>query len=181
MFGLGLNKQSIEDVPVHNEIPLNASWESITELKTQSKHVAINPPVGHFFRFFQTFLDFFRFLQTFRDFYSLFETSLDFYRLFSLIIQAESLNSADYVGFINKITDTIIKDIIHEQTMNSGIIGSKLKVSGTTVFVVLYKRVTLLQLKNWRKQFLSIITKQQINQDQVATSFVNFINTQLKE
>ena len=52
MFGLGLNKQSIEDVPVHNEIPLNAIWESITELKTQSKHVAINPPVGHFFRFF---------------------------------------------------------------------------------------------------------------------------------
>ena len=91
------------------------------------------------------------------------------------------MNSADYVGFINKITDTIIKDIIHEQTMNSGIIGSKLKVTGTPVFVVLYKRVTLLQLKNWRKQFLSIITKQQINQDQVATSFVNFINTQLKE
>ena len=45
MFGLGLNKQSIEDVPIHNEIPLTAIWESITELKTQSKHVAINPPV----------------------------------------------------------------------------------------------------------------------------------------
>lgn len=84
------------------------------------------------------------------------------------------------MGFINKITDTIVKDIIHEQTMNSGIIGSKLKVTGTNTFVILYKRVTLLQLKNWRKQFLAIITKQQINQDQVASSFVHFINTQLK-
>lgn len=91
------------------------------------------------------------------------------------------MNSADYIGMINSITDVIVKDIIREQTMSSGIIGSKLKVTGTNVFVILYKRVTLFQLKNWRKQFLTIITKHQINQDQVATSFVNFINTQLKE
>lgn len=44
-FGLGLNKQSIADVPVYKEIPFTAIWESITELKTQAKHVAINPPV----------------------------------------------------------------------------------------------------------------------------------------
>lgn len=90
------------------------------------------------------------------------------------------MNTADYIGYINKITDTIVKDVLHEQTMNSGIVGTKLKVTGTDLFVVLYKRVTLLQLKNWRKQYLAIITKQQINQDQVASSFVNFINTQLK-
>lgn len=65
--------------------------------------------------------------------------------------------------------------------MNGGLIGSKIHVSGTSTFVVLMKRVTLMQLKNWRKQFLSIILKQQINQDQVASSFVTFINTQLKE
>ena len=74
-----------------------------------------------------------------------------------------------------------MKDIIKEQTMNGGLIGSKIHVSGTSTFVVLMKRVTLMQLKNWRKQFLSIILKQQINQDQVAASFVTFINTQLKE
>ena len=44
-FGLGLNKQSIAEVPVYKEIPFTAIWESITELKTQAKHVAINPPV----------------------------------------------------------------------------------------------------------------------------------------
>ena len=82
---------------------------------------------------------------------------------------------------MNSITDTIVKDIIKEQTMNGGLIGSKIHVSGTSTFVVLMKRVTLMQLKNWRKQFLSIILKQQINQDQVAASFVTFINTQLKE
>lgn len=85
------------------------------------------------------------------------------------------------MGYINSITDTIVKDIVKEQTMNGGLIGSKIHVSGTDIFVVLYKRVTLMQLKNWRKQFLAIITKQQIKQDQVAPSFVVFINTQLKE
>ena len=44
-FGLGLNKPSIEDVPSYKEIPLVSIWESLTELKTQAKHVAINPPV----------------------------------------------------------------------------------------------------------------------------------------
>ena len=74
-----------------------------------------------------------------------------------------------------------MKDIIHEQTINGGIAGSKLKVSGTNAFVVLYKRVTLLQLKNWRKQYLEIATKQHLSAEQVASSFVQFINTQLKE
>lgn len=74
-----------------------------------------------------------------------------------------------------------MKDIIHEQTINGGIAGSKLKVSGTSAFVVLYKRVTLLQLKNWRKQYLEIATKQHLSAEQVASSFVQFINTQLKE
>lgn len=48
-FGLGLNKQSIADVPIYKEIPLSAIWESITETKTQAKHVAINPPVKYWF------------------------------------------------------------------------------------------------------------------------------------
>ena len=74
-----------------------------------------------------------------------------------------------------------MKDIIHEQTINGGIAGSKLKVSGTNAFVVLYKRVTLLQLKNWRKQYLEIATKQHLSAEQIASSFVQFINTQLKE
>ena len=97
------------------------------------------------------------------------------------MFQAESLNSSDYVSFINNTTDVIVKDVIREQSMNGGIVGSKLKVTGTDTFVILYKRVTLFQLRNWRKQFLAIITKQHIDQDSVSTSFVNFINTQLKE
>lgn len=44
-LGHGLNKQSIADVPIYKEIPLKEIWESITETKTQAKHVAINPPV----------------------------------------------------------------------------------------------------------------------------------------
>lgn len=85
------------------------------------------------------------------------------------------------MSFVNNATDVIVKDIIREQTMNGGIIGSKLKVTGTDSFVILYKRVTLFQLRNWRKQYLSIIGKQQIAQDKVLASFVEFLNTQLKE
>lgn len=82
---------------------------------------------------------------------------------------------------VNSVTDTIVKDIIQEQTINGGIAGTNLKVSGTKTFVILYKRVTLLQLKNWRKQYIEIVTKQQLTSEQVASSFVDFINTQLKE
>ena len=85
------------------------------------------------------------------------------------------------MSFVNNATDVIVKDIIREQTMNGGIIGSKLKVTGTGSFVILYKRVTLFQWRNWRKQYLSIIGKQQIAQDKVPASFVEFLNTQLKE
>ena len=85
------------------------------------------------------------------------------------------------MSFVNNATDVIVKDIIREQTMNGGISGSKLKVTGTDSFVILYKRVTLFQLRNWRKQYLSIIGKQQIAQDKVPASFVAFLNTQLKE
>lgn len=85
------------------------------------------------------------------------------------------------MSFLNNTTDVIIKDIVREQTMNGGIVGSKLKVTGTDAFVILYKRVTLFQLRNWRKQFLALIQKQQIPQDKVATAFVSFINAQLKE
>lgn len=85
------------------------------------------------------------------------------------------------MSFVNNATDVIVKDIIREQTMNGGIIGSKLKVTGTDSFIFLYKRVTLFQLRNWRKQYLSIIGKQQIAQDKVPASFVEFLNTQLKE
>ena len=91
------------------------------------------------------------------------------------------MSSGDYISFLNNTTDTIVKDIVREQTMNGGIVGSKLKVSGTDSFVILYKRVTLFQLRNWRKQFLALIQKQQIPQDKIATAFVNFINAQLKE
>ncbi|KAK8813688.1 hypothetical protein WA556_000262, partial [Blastocystis sp. ATCC 50177/Nand II] len=137
-FQLGLNKQSIEKVSSYVEVPVEEIWDSLTAVKTQAKHLAINPP-------------------------------------------AEQLSSSDYIGFVNSLTDTIVKDIIHEQTINGGIAGSKLKVSGTSAFVVLYKRVTLLQLKNWRKQYLEIATKQHLSAEQVASSFVQFINTQLKE
>ena len=91
------------------------------------------------------------------------------------------MSSGDYISFLNNTTETIVKDIVREQTMNGGIVGSKLKVSGTDSFVILYKRVTLFQLRNWRKQFLALIQKQQIPQDKIATAFVNFINAQLME
>lgn len=43
---LGLDKQSTVAVPVTREVPMDALWESLTSLKTKSKHIAINPPVG---------------------------------------------------------------------------------------------------------------------------------------
>ncbi len=45
-FQLGLNKQSIEKVSSYEEVPVEEIWDSLTAVKTQAKHLAINPPVG---------------------------------------------------------------------------------------------------------------------------------------
>lgn len=45
-FQLGLNKQSIEKVSSYEEVPVEEIWDSLTAIKTQAKHLAINPPVG---------------------------------------------------------------------------------------------------------------------------------------
>ena len=44
----GFNKNSTVDVPKYKEPPLQAIWESLTVVKTQAKHIAINPPVVYF-------------------------------------------------------------------------------------------------------------------------------------
>lgn len=42
---LGFDKQSIASVNSYEELPLSEIWESLTAVKTQAKHLAINPPV----------------------------------------------------------------------------------------------------------------------------------------
>ena len=89
----------------------------------------------------------------------------------------EQLNSDNYLNELSSITENLIKSFISEQKL--ALEGNTIKLCQGTKYVTLYRKVTLPQLRAWRKIFISMMQKQPLSLSAIPNAFIDYLNVQL--
>lgn len=85
------------------------------------------------------------------------------------------LETTNFVHELDRITQEVINAILEAQ--NLAIVGDAITIPETKSKVILRRRVNLAELRRLRRQFLKVANATPPAVDQIATSFVVYLNS----
>ncbi|KAF2076651.1 hypothetical protein CYY_002021 [Polysphondylium violaceum] len=89
--------------------------------------------------------------------------------------QAQTLSPANFVHELEKITQEITNVV--SDALQSSMVGDEIKVPGSNKRVIIHSKLSLSELRTQRRQFFKFAQLHPPQPNQIADSFVDFLNT----